>query len=170
MCHHNAVLQEVTWGVAYEIRGKQHVQHALDHLFVRENSKGDYDTILAPFHPRHISKPDSSDGDDDDSASDSENDVTMTLEPFSVMSFTATAASQFYMGEADVRVMAQQVVSAHGKAGPNTEYVLRTAEYVRRHIPEDRDSHLFELEKEVRDILASLQLQTPHKQPVVVHH
>ena len=145
--------QEVTWGVAYEVRGHQHVQQALEHLYVRENSNGGYHNLLTTFYPRH---PNASDDDDEDDDSDKDDDVTVTSEPFSVLSFTAAPSSQLYLGPADVTTMAQQVAAAHGQAGPNAEYVLRTAEYVRRHIPEDQDRHLFELERVVRKVMASV--------------
>ena len=142
--------QEVTWGVAYEVRGQQHVQQALEHLYVRENSNGGYHNLLTTFYPRH---PNTSSDDD----SDRDEDLAAPSDPFSVLSFTATPSSQLYLGSADVSTMARQVVAAHGQAGPNAEYVLKTAEYVRRHIPEDRDGHLFELERVVREVMASQQ-------------
>ncbi|KAL8619866.1 hypothetical protein ACOMHN_025952 [Nucella lapillus] len=137
--------QEVTWGVAYEIRDRQHVQHAVEHLYFRETAKGGYHTMLNTFHPRsHFP---------DDTHADS--DVTDTSEPFTVITFTATPSSQLYLGPADVSSMAQQVMSARGEAGSNAEYVLRTAEFVRDHIPEDQDQHLFGLERRVRELLAA---------------
>nr|KAG5699749.1 hypothetical protein BaRGS_014165 [Batillaria attramentaria] len=181
-CAHNTGgCMEVTWGVAFEVRGKQHVQHALEHLYVRENQCGGYYCMLLPFHPRRASpasrppspansSDDDSDRDDErDSGSDSDSDPDLAsdsdldlgrdsdLEPITVLSFTATSASSLYMGPADVSTMATQVVAAEGRAGPNSEYVLRTAEYVRHHIPEDRDMHLFELEQAVRERMVTKQ-------------
>ncbi|XP_076463397.1 glutathione-specific gamma-glutamylcyclotransferase 1-like [Babylonia areolata] len=137
--------QEVTWGMAYEIRGRQHVQDALEHLYVRENTSGGYQTMINTFHPRpalphHLHH---------------DSDVTVMSEPFSVISFTATPTSHLYMGSADVGTMAQQVVAARGEAGTNAEYVLRTAEFIREHIPEDDDHHLFGLEKKIRELLSA---------------
>lgn len=190
--------EEVTWGVAFEVRGKQHVQHAIDHLYQRENKCGGYYGMQLPFHPcrpAHTSPSKttmttttsgntSSGEDDSDSASDSESDADLAsdsdldfasdshlglvsdsdLDPTSnsdptlltVLTFTATPESSLYMGPADFSTMAMQVVAAEGKAGPNSEYVLRTAEYVRHHIPEDTDVHLFELERAVRERLLTV--------------
>ena len=209
------VQQEVTWGVAYQVLGEQHVRQALDQLNVRESSQGGYHSMLTTFYPRHpgstastTSSDDDNDNDNDsdnDSANDNDNDndndsdnddandsdndndndddndneddndndtdndsdndndndsdqedgdVTVTSEPFPVLSFTAPASSRLYLGPADVSAMARQVVAARGQAGPNSEYVLRTAEYVRRHIPEDQDRHLFELERVVREVIS----------------
>ena len=186
-----ACKQEVTWGVAYQVLGEQHVRQALDQLNVRESSQGGYHSMLTTFYPRHPGSTvntTSSDGDNDsdndnDNDSDNDNDrdndndndndtdddddddddndrdqedgdVTVTSEPFPVLSFTAPASSRLYLGPADVSAMARQVVAARGQAGPNSEYVLRTAEYVRRHIPEDQDRHLFELERVVREVIS----------------
>ena len=45
----------MTWGVAYEICGEEHIQHAVEHLYARENAKGGYQTMMLPFHPRNKS-------------------------------------------------------------------------------------------------------------------
>ncbi|XP_025105142.1 glutathione-specific gamma-glutamylcyclotransferase 1-like [Pomacea canaliculata] len=135
--------QEVTWGVAYEIRGRLHVEHALQNLYVRENTCGGYEGMQVTFHPRPSNTSDD-------------------CPAFDVLCFTATPSSHLYMGAADVTTMALEVVAARGTAGPNTEYVLRTAEYVHHHIPEDKDQHLLELELAIRQCLLTLHLLPEH--------
>lgn len=181
--------EEVTWGVAYEIRGSEHVREALEHLYLRENDKGGYFSMLTTFYPRQTGPKASgsesaptknasrthgttSDGESDvesdtdgyhtdvsmdSDVTDSEDDVpeASSSQPFHVLSFTATSASEQWLGEADMSVMARQVAVAKGQAGPNSEYVIKTADYIRHHIPEDHDIHLFELERRVREILAA---------------
>ena len=65
-----------------------------------------------------------------------------------------------------MRLMARQVVAAQGQAGPNWEYVVRTAEYVRRYVPEDDDQHLFQLDAAVRELLAAVR----QRRSSVHHH
>ncbi|CAG5117798.1 unnamed protein product [Candidula unifasciata] len=71
--------------------------------------------------------------------------------PIQVLLYTATPDNDLYLGPADVSVMARQIVSASGSAGSNVEYVTKTADFVRKYIPEDQDSHLFSLDAKVRE-------------------
>lgn len=73
--------------------------------------------------------------------------------------FTATRENDLYVGQVcdhphdDVEHIATQVVGAQGRNGTNAEYVIKLAEYVRKHFPNEVDEHLFLLEKKVNEKL-----------------
>ncbi|BFZ07419.1 hypothetical protein BsWGS_10458 [Bradybaena similaris] len=71
--------------------------------------------------------------------------------PIQVLLYTATPDNDLYLGPADISTMARQIVNASGSAGSNVEYVTKTADFVRKYIPEDQDSHLFSLDAKVRE-------------------
>lgn len=71
--------------------------------------------------------------------------------PVQVLLYTATSDNDLYLGPDDIASMARQIVSASGTAGSNVEYVTKIADYVRKYIPEDLDSHLFVLDAKVRE-------------------
>ena len=73
--------------------------------------------------------------------------------PIQVLVFTASEENELYLGPDHVDKMAQQIINAKGSAGSNVEYVTKTAGFVRMHIPEDEDSHLFSLDAKVRELV-----------------
>ena len=118
------------WGEAFEVTGRTEIVKALGYLNVRETELGGYSTVVVPFYPR--------------------DDPSKTI---NVMLYIATPENRSYMGPADVKAIAKQVIGATGTAGANVEYVTRLADYVREMIPEDDDNHLFTLDYEVRSLL-----------------
>ncbi|XP_041352383.1 putative glutathione-specific gamma-glutamylcyclotransferase 2 [Gigantopelta aegis] len=124
----------IVWGVAFQVTGKEQVTKALDHLTNRECTNGGYTSLVTTFYPR-----------------DKNNCVP-------VLVFTATEDNPCYLGDADLPQMSKQIVTAKGHAGSNVEYVTKIADYVRNHIPEDNDEHLFDLDTKVRDDLKTKRL------------
>lgn len=110
------------WGVAYKITGRNHILKALSYLNKRESKLGGYNTVVENFFARN-------------------------QEIRKVLVYTATTENEHYLGPCNMATMATEIMSAKGEAGSNTEYVTRLAEYVRKHIPEEKDLHLFTLEK-----------------------
>lgn len=110
------------WGVAYEVISPS----ALPYLDQRECKLGGYTTVFATFHP-------SSGG-----------------EPFPALVYMATKDSCHWLGHAPDSDIAEQILAASGPSGHNVEYLLRLAEYQRRHAPALKDDHLFSLESLVR--------------------
>lgn len=115
----------------YEVKGHEEKRKALGGLTKREVSLGGYDVIRTNFYPRD-----------------------QHLKPTEVLLFVATKKSSLYLGKSTIDTMAMQIVSAKGFAGPNIEYVTKMADYIKEHIPEDRDEHLFALDKRVRELIA----------------
>ncbi|XP_060081952.1 putative glutathione-specific gamma-glutamylcyclotransferase 2 [Ylistrum balloti] len=123
--------QGCVWGVAFQIVGVAQIREGLDYLYTREAVLGGYEAFLTKFHPRGL------------------DDL-----PIDVIVFTASSDSYLYLGPADTNVMAQQILSTGGKAGPNVDYVTNIADYVRKHIPEDSDDHLFSLNRSLQCLIS----------------
>lgn len=118
------------WGAAYELVGSAMIHEALDHLGVRECLIGGYITVMAPFQDRdthHMS--------------------------FPVLLFTATKDNSLFMGPASLDDLAHQISGCRGPCGHNIEYVTRLAHYMKEHIPEEKDEHLFGLVQAIKDKL-----------------
>ncbi|OWF51447.1 glutathione-specific gamma-glutamylcyclotransferase 1-like [Mizuhopecten yessoensis] len=124
--------QGCVWGVAFQMVGVDQIREGLDYLYTREAVLGGYEAFVTKFHVRGT------------------NDL-----PVDVLVFTATSSSHLYMGPADTNVMAEQIFNTRGQAGPNTDYVTNIADYIRKHIPEDNDDHLFSLDQTLRYLITS---------------
>uniref|UniRef100_H2ZDC2 glutathione-specific gamma-glutamylcyclotransferase n=1 Tax=Ciona savignyi TaxID=51511 RepID=H2ZDC2_CIOSA len=114
----------IVWGVAYRIP-ENRVNEVKDNLDYRE--KGGYSSEDVVFHPRDE-----------------------TLEPFRLMIYIGKPGNPNFAGPSELHDIAEVILSSVGPSGKNTEYLFNLAKYVRQHIPEDRDSHLFELESLVK--------------------
>ncbi|WAR20526.1 CHAC2-like protein [Mya arenaria] len=117
------------WGVVFKVSDPDEQRKAYGGLTKREVKLGGYDVINTVFYPRNADS-----------------------EPCNVTVFVATRKNRLYLGKASMDTMAMQVHVARGFAGSNTEYVTKTAEYIRKYIPEDDDKHLFDLDRRVRDL------------------
>ncbi|MEM7391219.1 MAG: gamma-glutamylcyclotransferase, partial [Verrucomicrobiota bacterium] len=62
--------------------------------------------------------------------------------------YIATPENEQYLGEAELKEIAHQIVEARGPSGPNTEYLLRLVDFIRS--INEHDSHLFGLDNLVR--------------------
>lgn len=69
-----------------------------------------------------------------------------------VLVYIATEDNSNYLGPASVEEIAKQVVRSTGESGPNTEYVLKLAEWMRSAVPSADDKHLFDIEAEILKI------------------
>jgi len=115
------------WGVAYNITGFQPVQKAMQYLNNREMKLGGYWTLRTQFYPRGYSQHD-----------------------IEVLVYIATPQNPDYLGPAETNQIAEEIVQTRGTAGTNSEYVTRLADFVQTHIQEDKDQHLFQLDRTVR--------------------
>lgn len=124
------MFQSTVWGCAYEISGDT----ALPYLSNRECKLGGYMTKFATFFPRN-SKPD---------------ETNTPTTPFTVMLYIATPKNDLWLGDAPLHEIATQITESCGDSGHNVEYLIRLAEFMRDHVPEAVDEHLFTLEYLVR--------------------
>ncbi|XP_070503275.1 glutathione-specific gamma-glutamylcyclotransferase 1 [Chironomus tepperi] len=122
----------ITWGCAFKVTG----DYALQYLEQRECTLGGYEIKHTKFYPRVASE---SSG--------------ITGEAFLVVLYIATANpfNNYWLGDDNSDVIAQQIVNASGNSGHNIEYLLRLAMFMREEIPHAEDEHLFTLEKLVRE-------------------
>lgn len=112
----------------FEVNGAEQKQKAYGGLTQREVTLGGYDVIKTSFYPR---------------------DGSRSVE---VEVFVATQNNRLFLGKASIDVMAMQILSAAGCAGSNAEYIIKTAEFLRANIPEETDTHLFDLCKRICDL------------------
>jgi len=118
--------------MAFQLVGRTMIKKALHHLGVRECALGGYQATVVPFEGCGIN-----------------GEKTQ----HNVLVFRASPENPYYMGPAPVKDMARQIIFCVGRTGHNVEYVTRLADFIRRHIPHDRDKHLFELDYHLREIL-----------------
>ena len=114
--------EQTVWGVAYKIP-KENVKAVKKRLGVRER---DYAMHLLRFHPRDNYR-----------------------ESFSVKLYIGSPDHPNFWPASDPEV-AQDISYSRGPSGNNSEYLFKLADYVRKNIPEDKDNHLFKLERLVK--------------------
>lgn len=117
------------WGIGYQICGKSDIETAMSALCTREMTLGGYIVTSTTFYPRDPDQP-----------------------RMNVLLFMATEDNSLYLGRAPISKMAVEIVRAKGTAGPNSDYVTNLADYIRLHIPEDHDKHLFKLDRKIREL------------------
>lgn len=115
----------------FEVKGQEEKRKAMGGLTKREVTLGGYDVIRTHFYPRDKHS-----------------------KPVEVLLFIATKRNKLFLGKSSIDTMAMQIVAAKGFAGPNIEYITKLADYIKEHIPEDDDEHLFALDKRVRELSA----------------
>ncbi|XP_060552457.1 putative glutathione-specific gamma-glutamylcyclotransferase 2 [Ruditapes philippinarum] len=121
------------WGVMFEVSNHEDKVKALNGLTNREVTLGGYDVIETTFYPRDNG-----------------------MKPCPVIFFMATPQNEHYLGKASMDTMAMQIVNAVGPCGPNIDYVTKMADFIRENIPEDKDEHLFKLDKLVREYVSTV--------------
>ncbi|KAF8571776.1 hypothetical protein P879_05713 [Paragonimus westermani] len=142
------------WGCAYEIKGERNVDAALEHLHDREVVNGGYQLVQVDFYPTvagavtpqtawvyvHFGE-----------------NPSRSQESQMVSENTPLLQSNSYLGKATLSVQAAQIVSAHGVCGPNSEYVLHIANFMRKELPGYEalkdDPYLFQLEELIKQYL-----------------
>ena len=74
-------------------------------------------------------------------------------EPFQTLVYIGTVVNPHYLGPAPIEDIAKQVVTSRGNSGCNTEYVLKLAQAMREIAPLIQDTHLFMLEKKIKEMV-----------------
>lgn len=75
-----------------------------------------------------------------------------SMKPFDLQIYVGNASNPYFLGPAKVEDIAWQIANAEGPSGKNTEYLFELAKAMKELVPEEFDTHLFELEHEVRRI------------------
>uniref|UniRef100_A0A1Y1MUZ1 glutathione-specific gamma-glutamylcyclotransferase n=1 Tax=Photinus pyralis TaxID=7054 RepID=A0A1Y1MUZ1_PHOPY len=109
----------VVHGLAFQISGEA----ALSYLNKRECKLGGYVVEFARFYPRarNIS--------------------------FNTILYIATAQNELWLGDAPASDIADQIVESCGASGHNVEYLIRLAAFMHYHFPNEKDDHLFAIER-----------------------
>lgn len=114
------------WGMAYRLDSDTHAD-ALAHLDHRE--RGGYERLELDIHFAH-------------------GDLTTGI------TYHATPDNPNFLGNASSLAIVEQVLTAEGPSGPNTEYVLQLERALRE--MQTHDEHVFEIAKLVRSKLDQL--------------
>ncbi|CAM1311349.1 CHAC2 (predicted) [Pycnogonum litorale] len=120
--------EEKVYGIAYKI-AEEDIENVRKHLDYRE--KNGYEIIDVIFYPT------------DETARES----------FHLQLYIGHRSNPFYLGPADEDVIAKQILTSHGQSGPNTEYLFNLAKTMRRIAPQFHDSHLYDIEAQVKQLL-----------------
>lgn len=121
------VVQGSTWGQAYLIKDKK---VALSYLGQRESSIGGYTTILTPFYPRDPKE-----------------------KSFYTLVYIALPNNRLFIGSSSIKQIAHDIAHSKGVNGHNVEYLSKLIAFMKIELPHISDSHLYELEYEVKNII-----------------
>lgn len=75
-----------------------------------------------------------------------------SLPNIKVLVYTATPTNPDYLGPAPLEDMSQCIAWSEGHSGPNSEYLFNLAHMMRLLFPACKDTHLYQLEQEVKRI------------------
>lgn len=114
--------------MAYEVTGSQ-IEETSQYLNMRECVLGGYITETVEFIPKEKGQG-----------------------PLQALVYIATSDNPIYLGPASNQEIAAQIAICSGNMGPNIEYLLRLAEFMRLYCPEVEDEHLFSIEAAVQNI------------------
>ncbi|XP_035680951.1 putative glutathione-specific gamma-glutamylcyclotransferase 2 [Branchiostoma floridae] len=134
--HRGTPDQAVTWGVAYQLKGRGQVTRALQHLTIREGALGGYTTEVARFIPADESLP--------------SRDVLVYL---------STEENPLYLGHSTQQETAVAIAAAVGRCGHNAEYLFKLSRFMRTSVPMVTDDYLFGLEAMVKNLLGQERAQ-----------
>ncbi|CAH2095153.1 unnamed protein product [Euphydryas editha] len=133
----------VTWGKAFLIAAEN--KAALPYLSTRECQLGGYRIYTVNFHPKpSFFQPSSSNQN--------------FTENRKALLYIAVPENKHWLGAAPLSDIAKQILECQGSAGPNVEYLLRLADFMRDEVPEALDEHLFSLERLVKKFAADMRI------------
>lgn len=138
------LFQGITWGKAFLISADNNA--ALPYLSTRECQLGGYRTHTVNFHPRPILFASSS------------SSAPSTSDKKNALLYIAVPENRHWLGAAPLPDIAKQILECQGQSGPNAEYLLRLADFMREEIPEAFDEHLFSLERLVRKFASDMKI------------
>lgn len=138
------LFQGITWGKAFLISADNNA--ALPYLSTRECQLGGYRTHTVNFHPRPTLFTSSS------------SSAPSTSDKKNALLYIAVPENRHWLGAAPLPDIAKQILECQGQSGPNAEYLLRLADFMREEIPEALDEHLFSLERLVRKFASDMKI------------
>ncbi|KAJ0062676.1 hypothetical protein NL108_004293 [Boleophthalmus pectinirostris] len=132
-----------TWGVAFEVPGPQ-IEETLHYLNIREVVMGSYITEIVEFIPRERGQSN-----------------------LFALVYIATPDNPRYLGPAPDIEIATQIASRKGTLGPNIEYLVHLANFMRLYCPGVEDHHLFTVEEHALNFVRR-ESENPPQMPVLV--
>ncbi|CAG9793600.1 unnamed protein product [Diatraea saccharalis] len=135
----------ITWGRAFLVAAED--KAALPYLSTRECQLGGYRTYTVNFHPRPSFFQTSS----------YHNSISIPDRKNALL-YIAVPGNRHWLGAAPLPDIAKQILECRGPSGPNVEYLLKLADFMRDEIPEALDEHLFSLERLVRKFAADMKV------------
>ncbi|XP_022705975.1 glutathione-specific gamma-glutamylcyclotransferase 1-like [Varroa jacobsoni] len=126
----------VVWGRAFLVQLNSDRSRPgncpLAYLDTRESKEGGYVTLTTAFYPRALHQA-----------------------PFTARVYVALPSNPLYLGPKSYPEMAREIVQSQGECGPNVEYVLNIADFMREEVFGIDDEHLFMLEMHILIELAN---------------
>ena len=124
------------YGITYHVSGRDKILKALEALGIREVVLGGYSSMLMDFYP-------------------ASNEWCSRKPSCKVVLYIALPSNELYCGderESEFDI-AKCVSQCEGICGPNSEYVLKLAEFTRRNFPDVSEPHLYEIERHLRVLI-----------------
>ena len=112
-----------TYGVGFQLKGKEQILGAVKHLNVRETKLGGYDVVLTRFHP-----------------------IMSVNKEIKCLVFMATIESPIYLGPKSSSQIADQICAATGACGTNVEYLFKLCQWHKSNVPHIKDNHICNIE------------------------
>jgi len=116
------------WGLVYQVTGNENVKKVYDYLFMREQSIGCYDLKILPVIPK---------------------DNINNGKPIMAMVYYATPKNPFYVEESEEKT-AKCIATSRGIAGHSIEYLFRVTDFMKEHLPNESEPHLYKVDRLVR--------------------
>lgn len=123
-------LDYTTWGVAFQLLGREQILAAINHLNMRETQLGGYDIVMTEFTPQMKDS--------------GENPNPVPSIPSMV--FMATTQNPIYLGPSSSMEISKEICQASGACGTNVEYLLKLCQWQKSYVPNVKDTHLTNLE------------------------
>ena len=117
------------WGVVYQVKGNENVKKVYDYLFMREQSIGCYDLKMLPVVPK--------------------DKRINNGKPLMAMVYYATPKNPFYIEESEEKT-AKCMSTSHGIAGHSIEYLFRVTDFMKEHLPNEEEPHLYNVDRMAR--------------------
>jgi len=117
------------WGLVYHVKGNENVKKVYDYLFMREQSIGCYDLQILPVIPK--------------------DKRINNGKPLMAMVYYATPKNPLYLEESEEKT-AKCMATSHGIAGHSIEYLFRVTDFMKEHLPNEEEPHLYNVDRMVR--------------------
>ena len=140
------------WGVCYQLDDS--TEEAAQHLAKLDIRERRFDKIILSFYPVCDI---TNEGGNGYSASFIDDMAHPMVEANSIpsLAYIARPNGPLFLGDAPIDVIALEASKAAGPSGPNSEYIFKLADFMRKYVPQVDDMHLFAIERELLHIVTA---------------